>query len=113
MVTVRIFLKLGQVIKGRRADFLCPAADSRDTCIPCRLAVLVQFQGVPAVPQVFHVAHLHYFPVLAEADEHGPAVSGNVVLPLPVPSAYGRQYRGLHPAQRIVSEAYRLADGIA
>ena len=113
MVTVRILLKPGQVIKGRCGDFLSPAADRRDTGISCRLAVLVKFQGIPAVAEIFHMPHLYYFPVLAEADEYGPAVCGNVIFPFPVPSAYRCQYRGLYPSKRVVPETDRLADGIA
>lgn len=79
MVTVRILLKPGQVIKGRCGDFLSPAVDRRDTGISCRLAVLVKFQGIPAVAEIFHMPHLYYLPVLAEADEYGPAVCGNVI----------------------------------
>ena len=93
MVTVRILLKPGQVIKGRCGDFLSPAVDRRDTGISCRLAVLVKFQGIPAVAEIFHMPHLYYLPVLAEADEYGPAVCGNVIFPFPVPSAYRCQYR--------------------
>lgn len=43
VVTVRILLKFGQVVGSRCPDVLALAADRRDTCVPYRLAVTVQF----------------------------------------------------------------------
>ena len=112
MVEVRIRLKSGQVIQSRSPNLLRPAADRRDAGFPCRLAVLVQLRRIPMLLKIFGAPHLDYPVVFADADEYRPAVGTYVVLPFPITSAYGRQHRCLHPAQRVVSEAYRLAHGI-
>lgn len=58
VVTVRIFLQFGQVVKCRCPDFLRPFPYRCDAGTLCRLAILVQCQCIPADHKVVHVAHL-------------------------------------------------------